>query len=854
MSTGISAQQDSRATRDEDVLLQPVYHDAYQAIVQPDRIVRISRYLLEEWATSLGSKRFWLVVALRQRCYLNNDRDWCRCKLSRLAHDAGVSRRWLCDLLQEPADLVYRFILDRNPRKRRFSQSAGRSVSADSYYQVAGDDPLTPQHQAGLYQILLSTKQDGHRQVAETLQALLQMPFDSLRAQLDEHGDRAQLDVWLPTAKDVIQHACGAAVAQQEHTALLCSQLQHHITQPSLSVLITWYFRDKWLSILKPTLALMVVYLRAQCFYNPKTKELRDTCVADWKRISRLVGVSDRQVRRLRRHPQLSRFLHPIENTQQEHTTRVQVAMHHEPLAPQDQARIQAMITKDGPYHTNPETGQLDILVQLKADQHSGHFCTSGTSPAGQICTQDGRFCTPGNDHSGHFCTSGGHFCTQTRQALQVLFYASTGSTAQPAVADPTPQASHDGSQCDAAAALPAEWRDALERARNNRDRVSTLARIAVDLGLVDSAQTIDRRQLGRLMKGQAQSAQEGAHRLACVIRAMAQESTFAATTVDAEIANPVEGSPVVAVPVDQCCPTPSPIAAQAGRHIAGRATAVQAGPNGNSFKTTTECSGPLASAARQGVANVGLGALLDRLNIQGSNRARIEATSSYADALGWTLYTATQPNLNQNPQGFIVRRLIAGERPPKAYQTLVALPLEAIARFREAVRYSRLQPRDIPEAQSHLFQLWAGRFPWQHSAQDDGLAPLLGPVEATPALNVPTESVPPANDKDDGQEPDGDTFTLPGTDLDGGHVWQQALQELEMQMTRATFDQWLRGTWVGPSSDNGLIVYARDGYAVDWLRARLCSPIRRTVNGIVGHEVPIEFQTTPDDRGGTSL
>ena len=325
MSTGISAEQNNRATRDEDVLLQPVYHDAYQAIVQPDRIVRISRYLLEEWATSLGSKRFWLVVALRQRCYLNNDRDWCRCKLSRLARDAGVSRRWLCDLLQEPADLVYRFILDRNPRKRRFSQSAGRSVSADSYYQVAGDDPLTPQHQAGLCQILLSAKKDGHRPVAETLQALLQMPFDSLREQLDEHGDQVKLDVWLPTVKDVIQHTCGTAVAQQEHTALLCSQLQHHITQPSLSVLITWYFRDKWLPILKPALALMVVYLRAQCFYNPKTKELRDTCVTDWERISRLLGVSDRQVRRLRRHPQLSRFFHPIENTQQEHTTRAAI-------------------------------------------------------------------------------------------------------------------------------------------------------------------------------------------------------------------------------------------------------------------------------------------------------------------------------------------------------------------------------------------------------------------------------------------------------------------------------------------------------------------------------------------------
>jgi hypothetical protein len=868
MSTGISAEQDNRATRDEDVLLQPVYHDAYQAIVQPDRIVRISRYLLEEWATSLGPKRFWLVVALRQRCYLNNDRDWCRCKLSRLARDAGVSRRWLCDLLQDPTDLIYRFILDRNPRKRRFSQSAGRSVSADSYYQVAGDDPLTPHHQSGLCQILLSAKQDGHRQVTEALQALLEMPFDSLRAQLDEYGGQVQLDVWLPTVRDVIQHTYGTVVAQQEHIALLCSQLQSHITQPSLSVLITWYFRDKWLPLLKPALALMIVYLRAQCFYNPKTKELRDTCVADWAGISRLLGVSDRQVRRLRRHPQLGQFLHSVENASQECTTKVQVEMHREPLVPEDQARLQAKVTQDGSYRIALETGQMAVLAQSEAPEPAGHFCTPGTPAAGQRYAQNGHFCTsgidpdghfctsgghfrtPGDGHPGHFCTSGGRFCTQTRQALQGLFDASTGSsTAQPAAADPAQGVGAGSSVCDAAAALPPKWLTVLDQARNNRDRVSVLARMAVDLGLADDVQTIDRRQLGRLMKEQAQSAQKGAYRLACAMRAMTHERIPAATAISAKTA-----ALVAAVPVTQDCPMPSPIAAQAGRRITVRAIAVQAGPNDGSPEATTGSSDPPASTVNQEAAEDGLGALLDRLNIQGSNRVRIEATSSYADALAWTLYTATQANLNQNPQGFIVRRLIGGEPPPETYRAFAALPLQAISRFRTAVRRGRLEPDDAPEVQAHLFEQWADRFPWRHSARDDGLVPLLGPVEPMPVADVPVEDVSPVGDETVDQESEEDTFTLPGTDLDGSHVWRQALQELEMQMTRATFSQWLRGTWVGLSSKGGLVVYARDGYAVDWLRARLCPPIQRTVNGIVGREVPIEFEAKPDDRGGTSL
>ncbi len=73
--------------------------------------------------------------------------------------------------------------------------------------------------------------------------------------------------------------------------------------------------------------------------------------------------------------------------------------------------------------------------------------------------------------------------------------------------------------------------------------------------------------------------------------------------------------------------------------------------------------------------------------------------------------------------------------------------------------------------------------------------------------------------------------------------VWEQALQELEMQMTRATFDRWLRGSRVVGERDGGIVVGVRDGYAVEWLQARLSAPVHRTLAAMLGRPVTVYFE-----------
>jgi len=84
----------------------------------------------------------------------------------------------------------------------------------------------------------------------------------------------------------------------------------------------------------------------------------------------------------------------------------------------------------------------------------------------------------------------------------------------------------------------------------------------------------------------------------------------------------------------------------------------------------------------------------------------------------------------------------------------------------------------------------------------------------------------------------------IPGTDLDARDVWSRVLEELRMQMTRATFDTWLGGSKVVGVDDGVITVQVRDEYAIDWLKARWIKPIQRTLSGIVGQDLQVEFVT----------
>jgi hypothetical protein len=90
----------------------------------------------------------------------------------------------------------------------------------------------------------------------------------------------------------------------------------------------------------------------------------------------------------------------------------------------------------------------------------------------------------------------------------------------------------------------------------------------------------------------------------------------------------------------------------------------------------------------------------------------------------------------------------------------------------------------------------------------------------------------------------------LPDLVLDARDVWVRVLEELRMQMTRATFDTWLAGSQVDRVEGGAIVVSVRDMYAVEWLGGRWSGPIERTVTGIVGQPVTVRFVATDGSHG----
>lgn len=72
--------------------------------------------------------------------------------------------------------------------------------------------------------------------------------------------------------------------------------------------------------------------------------------------------------------------------------------------------------------------------------------------------------------------------------------------------------------------------------------------------------------------------------------------------------------------------------------------------------------------------------------------------------------------------------------------------------------------------------------------------------------------------------------------------IWHATLGELQLQMTKATFDTWVRPTHAIEYNNGAMTVSVHSAYAKEWLENRLQATIQRTVTGIVGESVSIRY------------
>jgi chromosomal replication initiator protein len=77
---------------------------------------------------------------------------------------------------------------------------------------------------------------------------------------------------------------------------------------------------------------------------------------------------------------------------------------------------------------------------------------------------------------------------------------------------------------------------------------------------------------------------------------------------------------------------------------------------------------------------------------------------------------------------------------------------------------------------------------------------------------------------------------------MDAEHAWQAALGQLQMEMSKAAFDTWVKNAELVAYQDNCFTIGVRNAYARDWLESRLSSTVTRLLSSLMESPQQVEF------------
>jgi hypothetical protein len=83
-----------------------------------------------------------------------------------------------------------------------------------------------------------------------------------------------------------------------------------------------------------------------------------------------------------------------------------------------------------------------------------------------------------------------------------------------------------------------------------------------------------------------------------------------------------------------------------------------------------------------------------------------------------------------------------------------------------------------------------------------------------------------------------------------GSKVWNAAKSQLQLELSKAIYDTWLKDIEVIEFGNNALVLGAANDYASDWLNERMSNKIERIITGILGREVMVHFMVRDDVEG----
>ncbi len=85
------------------------------------------------------------------------------------------------------------------------------------------------------------------------------------------------------------------------------------------------------------------------------------------------------------------------------------------------------------------------------------------------------------------------------------------------------------------------------------------------------------------------------------------------------------------------------------------------------------------------------------------------------------------------------------------------------------------------------------------------------------------------------------------GSSIQPERAWQMALDQLRLDMPKASFDTWVRDTGFVSFEDEVFTIGTPNAYGREWLASRLTSTVTRLMSGILNQQMVVEFIVTEE-------
>lgn len=294
---------DFHAENDKKVIFEDetALRSRYNALVRPDRIISIPRGFFR-WAHLLGPTLCSIVTASRQVAFLSSTDKGAKSSQiestwENLSRWAGMSEKTFRRHINDPVLQVFLRVVERpSGSSHRYDPVCKTPKQLPNLFAINMEIPMTPADESSLIQFLdsLDARNSPHEAL---LKSIGTDPVEILSE--DYSFPSPDWSAWSDTGHtvaDVVKRYVQSPLSDEDEHLLVV--LSERLYPQKRCVQVPWYRFLNWFPLLGQTMGWFTIYCDSKIFYNPTTKETRNTfSISGFDSLSNFFGIEARWFR-----------------------------------------------------------------------------------------------------------------------------------------------------------------------------------------------------------------------------------------------------------------------------------------------------------------------------------------------------------------------------------------------------------------------------------------------------------------------------------------------------------------------------------------------------------------------------